>query len=528
MGDYAVAALSADPATLEELEIAAERFIKRKDGDRFFGNLAPGTCDEPYDAGLVVIDLAARLVVVDSNYSSPVSVGYVRYHDGQCRTDVRLRYHLADDWLFTGDGEQWYALAESRRAQRVPEPLDVRQVFYGQPLLEHIAQEIFAAFLQCEALAHETQQQWLETRIREIHAAWLLTPRSDLGGASPREVAMTHHGHIEWDLQHRCEQWSQLGECPRGLDVDSTAYRYGGFGTHELVEYYELVRTLLWSSWRHITNSTSETAPLRSLGPVSANRFVALEIPRLETLRDQWLDSPDPEFHFRTPRSIIHNERARIPEAVSGREAMIDPDCPCCQMMADLSGPVFWHLDGCNMDNDFAFDIGCRTRDEWEEQQLEWEQSSRQMEAEMNERKQLGLPGSAETDNADSSLWMTNCRVNEMDDVPLGLRLFRLGCRLAELITKLRNGAARSDTPPEMQQLIDQLNRDFGNLREILQQPAPDLAAALFEPVIDRFVETLARVAATRADVSALCETVGDNLTTLLDEPPSEPAWETQ
>ena len=57
--DFAVAALSADPITLAELEIAAERFVKREDGDRIFWNLAPGTCDEPHDAGLVVIDLTA-------------------------------------------------------------------------------------------------------------------------------------------------------------------------------------------------------------------------------------------------------------------------------------------------------------------------------------------------------------------------------------------------------------------------------------------------------------------------------------
>ena len=296
MGDYAIAALSADPTTLAELETAAERFIKREDGGRIFWNLALGSCDEPHDAGLVVIDLAARLVVVDSHYSSPTSDDYVRYHDGKSRTDVRLRYHLADDWHFSRDGEQWYALAESRRAQQAAAPpLDARQVFYGRPLLDYIAREIFAAFTQREAVAQDARTQWIKDSIREIHAAWLLTPRSDLGGASPREVAMTHLGHIEWDLQHRCEQWSQLGECPRGLDESSFAYRFGGFGTHELVEYYELVRALLWSSWKHLSSPTSEPCCVRTLEAGSADQFVALEIPRLETVRDDWLDTPDPE-----------------------------------------------------------------------------------------------------------------------------------------------------------------------------------------------------------------------------------------
>lgn len=514
---------------MAELEVAAARFIKREDGDRIFWNLAPGTCDEPHDAGLVVIDLAARLVVVDSNYSLPFSDGYVHYHDGKSRTDVRLRYQLTDDWLFIRDSEQWYALAESRRAQQAEAPpLDARQVFYGRPLLEHIAREIFAAFTQFQAVAEEARKQWIEDSIREIHAAWLLTPRADLGGVSPREVAMTHHDHIEWDMQHRCEQWSQLGECPRGLDEDSSAYRYGGFGTHELVEYYELVRALVWSSWNRLAAPTSELPCVSTLEAGSVDRFVALEVPRLELVRDEWLDTPDPEFHFRTPKSIIDNERARIPESVSGREAMIDPDCPCCQMMADMSGPVFWHLDSCNMDDDFAFDISCKTREQWEARRREWERASQQVNAEWEERKRLGLPESSPMSNEDSSLWMTNCRVDDTPDVPLGLRLFGLGCRLAELITKLRGGARRADTPPETQQLIDRLNRDFGNLREILQQPAPELAAALFEPVIDCFVETLAHVASTRADLADLCESLGDRLTTLLDEPPAATAWESQ
>jgi hypothetical protein len=522
-----VAALSADPATLAELEFATERFVKRDDDGGFFGNLSPGSCAEPYDAGLLVIDLAARLVVVDSIYSSPEPVGCVSYDDGQHRTEVLLRYHLAEDWHFTHDGTQWHALAQARHAQRAAEPpLDARQVFYGRPLLEYIAREIFAASRECEAVAHDVRPQWIEETIREIHAAWLLTPRPDLGGASPREVAMAHRDHLTWDLQDRCEQWSRLGECPRGLDESSFAFRYGGFGTHELVEYYDLVRALLWSSWEQLASATPETLSASSLGPLSANSFVTLEVPRLETVREQWLDSPDPECHNRTPRSIIHRERTRIPEAVSGHDAMVDPDCPCCQMMADMPGPVFWGLDGSCMDDDFAFDISCRTRDEWEARRREWDETSRKVGAEMDERKRLGLPGNAAGGDEDASLWTASYRVDDTADVPLGVRLFGLGCHLAELITQLRDGADRSTLPPETQQLIDRLNRDFGNLRDILQQPGPELAAALFDPVIDCFGETLARVAANRADLAAKCESLGQSLSTLIDEPPPEPAWD--
>jgi hypothetical protein len=101
--DRAIAALSADPVTLTELEAACARFEKPIPNRSFFANLSAGFRDEPYDAGIVVIDLAARLIVVDSTCSSPGSAGEVCYHNGHCATDTWLRYHLAEDWLFSRD-----------------------------------------------------------------------------------------------------------------------------------------------------------------------------------------------------------------------------------------------------------------------------------------------------------------------------------------------------------------------------------------------------------------------------------------
>jgi hypothetical protein len=74
----AIAALSADPATLAELQAACARFAKPTANRPLWGNLSPGLCDEPYDAGIVVIDLVARLVVVDSSDASPGLTGEVR------------------------------------------------------------------------------------------------------------------------------------------------------------------------------------------------------------------------------------------------------------------------------------------------------------------------------------------------------------------------------------------------------------------------------------------------------------------
>jgi hypothetical protein len=89
-------------------------------------------------------------------------------------------------------------------------------------------------------------------------------------------------------------------------------------------------------------------------------------IARLEHVKAEWLDSPDPEHGGKSPSCLIEFERIRLPWVSSHEDSVYDDDCPLCQAMADGDfGPGFWHLDGCNMDDDFAFSF-CSTREEWE------------------------------------------------------------------------------------------------------------------------------------------------------------------
>lgn len=558
--DRAIAALSADPVTMDELEAVYARFAKRDPDHRFLSNLRSGLNDEPYDAGLVIIDLVARLVVVDSTYSSPGQRGHVEYHNGKFSTDKSLSYHLADDWHFSNDGENWRHLAEERRRERAAKPeLDSRAIFYGRPMLEFVARETFAAFARRDAIAAAVRAERIEKArqrqskeadiphilggeteltdeaiapktwpgqevyaspfydtLRNIHASWLLTPRDDLGGVSPRQIALERRGHLSRDEEDRCHQWSVMGQCPPGLVETSHAYRYGGFGTHELVMYYELIRELLWSCWNHLGEMADESEAL-----VIGN-FHRLEVPRLECVRDAWFDAPNPEFHGRTPRSIIARERARLPEGMSGHHAIVDPDCPCCQMMADMPGPMFWHLDGSGMDDDFAFDIYRHTREEWDAERREWDERSKKFNAEWAERQRLGVTDSTRREDGSNAVWSRSFFVNEAADVPLGIRVFGIGCRLAELIAGVRSVGDSS----EAQSHIDQLNRDFGNLRELLQGSDSSLAAALIDPVIDRFSESLNAVATTRPDLRSQCESLVDSLHKLLSPPAPDAPWD--
>ena len=254
-----------------------------------------------------------------------------------------------------------------------------------------------------------------------------------------------------------------------------------------------------------------------------AGDFLATEVPRLERVRDEWLDAPDPEFHGRTPRSIIGRERARLPEAVSGHDAMVDPDCPCCQMMDEMSGPFFWHLDGSGMDDEFAFDMYHRTREEWEEERRSWEERSRRFDAERSERERLGVTEPLPRAGDSPAIWSRTLEVDDAGVVPLGVRVFDVGCRLAGIIVGLRAGAERERVPAGTQRLIDRLNRDFGNLREILQGPDPSLAEALLDPVVDRFTERSPASRRARPDLAPQCESLTEDLSRLLDPLPWEP-----
>src|SRR6185312_1613325 len=71
VADSVIAALSAEPETIAELDLAVARFIKRDETSSLLKWLHAGEDFEPYDAGIVIVDLAARIVMIDSTYSAP-------------------------------------------------------------------------------------------------------------------------------------------------------------------------------------------------------------------------------------------------------------------------------------------------------------------------------------------------------------------------------------------------------------------------------------------------------------------------
>jgi hypothetical protein len=399
VGDSVIAALSAEPETAHELELALARFIKPiHEGEHSLLDWLNGGPDfEPYDAGIVIVDLAARVVAIDSTYSSlapmddspsddafelsatpeqsmfvenddaeprparlqgskrrkaPTTYG-VRYHNGEEATDIYLPYRLPEDWKVVNSVEEYEGAFPDRRRKRSQiEWRDHREVLLGKTLCAFLASELSTApSLEAADL------------FTTIHARWLTTAREDLQGRTPRELLLEKQEFIDFDLHSRQLQWSFTQECPPSLLPTSHAYRFGGFGTHEIVIYYDLVRLLL-SACR---------ARIREVKQISIEE----ESERLAKLKDSWLETTNDEYQHKSPGLVIEWERKRIPLAMSGKDAMVDDDCPVCQAMADDLGPYFWHLDGSAMDDEFEFSFH-KTVADWEAERREWEEFSRE------------------------------------------------------------------------------------------------------------------------------------------------------
>jgi len=138
VAEWFIAALSADPVSLTELDAAVDRFALEMPDGGHFPYFHHAIDAEPWEAGLVVIDMAARLVVIDSSYSSPGRKGVVtrRNIESVESGTVFLSYRLADDWLFMHDAMSWEGTAHMRRLERADQPVtDLREIVYGEPML---------------------------------------------------------------------------------------------------------------------------------------------------------------------------------------------------------------------------------------------------------------------------------------------------------------------------------------------------------------------------------------------------------
>jgi len=511
VAEWFIAALSADPFSLTEMDAAIDRFALELPARGHFPYFRHAVDADPWDAGLVVIDMAARLVVIDSSYSSPGRRGVITRHNIESVEGgtVFLSYRLADDWLFVRDAMSWEGTARMRRLERANQPVtDLREIFYGEPMLRSIIHGCRRQFAQRNEITKRVHLEWIESRrqwneryseepqpepetltmhelarrenpaediehriyydtIRDIHADWLMTPCAELNDQLPRTVLLQDRDRLSGDMSDREHHWSMLEQCPPGISPESHAFQFSGFNTCEIVMYYEYVREVAWSCWDRLrTMSDTEHAALET-SQSELDTFVREEVIRLRRIGEQWLDAPWDEDPMRTPRGIINLERRRQPNG--GQFHPIDPDCPCCQALAAMSGIGFWHMDGCNMDDLFAFAYLHETIESWERNQADYRAMSEQMDQEWDLAKEWGLPPQySEPPSNFGDVWRLIVK-DETGEIPLGSRLNKVAHSVVSLVVQLRI-AAKHDAGLVVEQHIEVLPPAFASLRQACEE----------------------------------------------------------
>ncbi len=132
VADVMLAALTAEPETLEEMEASVARYDKPIFKHGLLQHLAEGVNENAWDVGVVLIDLPARLIVVETEPAlyQPATFGFALYCPdpppdwSKIPEDEILwvRYRLSKDWLLVNSLENWRELAASRHRERTANP----------------------------------------------------------------------------------------------------------------------------------------------------------------------------------------------------------------------------------------------------------------------------------------------------------------------------------------------------------------------------------------------------------------------
>lgn len=440
-----LASLSSDPRSLEELAVAWSRYrpdqpLLERDWEPA---LKPGA--EEFWLG---VDLTRQSYVW--NDPEPIDP-----NAGGMRENVDDQWHASDEadnalvvwlnvppWWTKEDADRWSSSENDERTQgryTHVQSLDFRSVLYGRPLVEYIAGSVCAVAPQCRA-AIEVDSRACDKLTKKMHAAWLMTQRGDLEGATPRYYLHLQRDWKDREIEYRRTQWTKERRPPPPVSNASHLFRFGPMGTEEVVTYFELCRELFQAAWLCMSDDPK----------IDLSALIAF----LELTRDSWMEESSPDLDGCAPEEVIEIERQLMP-----RQASCDPidcDCPLCRMQSlepELFGPSFTICDGfqLEMEGEFAFSL-IAEHDCWEEEREIWnpcEDDSEDSEEEEKEGLQWG------------EVWRSSYVASSPQGVTLSL--FAIGTRLAELVGDLQTMKAE---PAQ----IDSLNGAFGDLGRAIRQ----------------------------------------------------------
>lgn len=470
----ALAALSAEPETMDEFFVALRRY---QPDHRWDERGEPASIEEALgsDEPSCLIDLDSHSVLAGGGFELPERHGaYQADEDDQAPGFHVVWLVMPDDWLFERGAADWLSMI-SERVRVVAERtrIDTRAVLFGTPMLEFVAASVLAEVEAAEVEAVDDERR--DERIRAIHADWLMTPRDELLGCTPREVLLGRRNQIDLDIQHRSVQWSMQGFAPPPLDEESAAYRFGGYGTTEIVMYFDLMRSLLDRAWEWVRAGESHHGTLAR---------------RLAEHQDAFLGNPSEEGGVGlTCNELIESERRRMPVTSSGSH--LDCDCPICQATADGalgSGPMFVAFDGHHLDqeDEFAFSL-TESREQWEEEQQGYRRFSEDMDRKEVEREA--------SDEEPESAWQVSFvdwdNILGGSDSPISPKV-AISFLLAELVDALsQRGSGRAH--------IDAVNAAYAGFRRSEDRVSEESAAVelrgCLEDIANSFPDLISRCA---------------------------------
>lgn len=472
----ALAAISAEPVSMEEFYTAVSRYLP---SHRWQETGDPGSLEtsKTNDGNWCLIDLDARSVIAGESFELPDPNGSYQADETDASVEFPIVWMTTPDaWRFESATNDWMTqLAERRRNRRREPRVDIREILYGRSMLEFIVDH-------CSTEKRILEDAKREAEIRQLHAEWLMTPREDLLGKTPRDWLLGDLSRLQLDLQHRASQWSKQGFPPPALDETSAAYRFGGFGTIEVVVYFELVRTLFSVAWDRV-----------SAGDFHRENFISQLIELRERILDEESDDGSSGY---TNRQLIELERKRMPIISDG--AHLFDDCPLCRAMADERidlGPTFLWYDTheLELEDEFAFSTTL-SRAEWEQEQLEWKQileksSQNQMPAEQLQEDEV-------------TIWKTSfvdwdaVRTTGFSQLSLAI-----GFPLSELIGDLQ--ASDAD-----QAIIDSLHNSYTTFRRSEDSAILRSSAVLFKQQLEDVACQFPKLISKSADLQSLVDDV--------------------
>jgi hypothetical protein len=408
-------------------------------------------------------------------------------HDS--REEWPLSIHLAPWWQLQQPAEARAIL--EHRSPAFERPRTDRTILYGPTLLRDLSGRILqAASSQTFNPIGATSGQ--QTRYRmtvQVHRDWLMTPRIELQGKTPREHL---HGGLEWirKLVHGQELRHQEGFPLLAAPTDVTDYFDAPMGLEEVCTYFDLCRALIDAGWSWVASH-----------PLTNANSPAKLVEYLSQVQQRWMnerredDSP--------PSVIIECSRRRVPRVV-GEEIIGIPnhqvdrhlghcDCPICEMLmeADVFGPTYIHIDGhhLELDDEFAFSL-CETREEWE--------SERELMEKYFERTAKATSESGPDENESGSDEFASVWRGFVSDDPIpgdANGYLKLAFLFAEIIAALRDLRAPDDT-------IADLNHRFRCFRK-QDVASRDTLAAHFKSGLEDLVTDYPKLTSRLADLQS-------------------------